>query len=321
VKRLCSLVLLAGCSAASAASQLTLELRGTVLLERPRITLGDVARLPEDAAQALASLELGASPRVGYVERLSRAQIAQLLARRAGIEPGALAWSGAASVALRTKSQTVASQDLSAAAARAVRGVFSARFPDIVAESAVAPAGIELPLGEYRITVRPVDTGRITARIPVWLDVWLAGAVYRSVVVPVAVRVQRQVFVARRDLAAGALVGPADFEAREQNVAALGAAPAPWPVAQWRLRQRMWAGQVLDERSLAPAGLVLRGDPVRLVVRTGAIAIEADAVALADAAPGERLAVRAAASREAVTGRLDPSGVIVMDGPRSANEP
>jgi flagella basal body P-ring formation protein FlgA len=321
VKRLCAILLLAGSSAASAASQLALELRGAVLLEHPRLTLGEVVLLPAGADAALAGLELGAAPRVGYVERLSREQIALLLARRAGIEPASIDWSGAASVALRTRSQAVAPEELAAAATQAVRAAFGGRFPDLAPTPAAAPATLELPLGEYRIMPRAPDSSRLAERIPVWLDVWIGGAVYRSVVVPVALRVPRQVYVARRDMAAGALAGPEDFEAREQNLAALAAMPAPAPGAPWRLRQRMRAGQVLDERQLARPGLVFRGDAVRVVVRAGAIAIEAQAVALADAAPGERLAVRAAASREAITGRVDPSGVIVMDGARSVNGP
>ena len=75
-----ALLLLLAVAAGAGAAPLALTLRADALVAHGRITLADVAGVPAQAA-ALAELELAAAPRVGYVERLSRAHIEQLLAR------------------------------------------------------------------------------------------------------------------------------------------------------------------------------------------------------------------------------------------------
>lgn len=307
-----ALLLLLAVAVGAGAAPLALTLRADALVAHGRITLADVAGVPAQEA-ALAGLELAAAPRVGYVERLSRAHIEQLLARRAGVTQ--VAWDGAASVAVRVRTQALAPDQLLAAARAAVQAEFAGRHAGLTAEPAAMPAPLELPLGAYRIVARPLSAQPLAARVAVWLDVEVDGAVYRSVVVPLKLSARQPVYVARRALAAGALVAPQDLDVRDMDIAALDGVPVK-PQASLTpvcLRQAVAPGQVLTEAALPRPGMIYKGDQVRLIMRSGAIGIEADAVALADAAPGQRVAVRSASSREAVTGRASAAGAVLID--------
>lgn len=312
MRKLAVLIMLAVCAGTACAAPLALTLRAEALLGHARITLADVAGVSAQDA-ALASLDLAAAPRVGYVERLSRAHIEQLLARRAGVTQ--VAWDGAASVAVRVRTQALAPEQLGAAARAAAQAAFGPRHSGLKVELAAQPAPLELPLGEYRIVARPLAAQPLAARVAVWLDVEVGGALYRSVVVALKLSARQSVYVARRTLAPGALVGQHELELREMDLAALDGAPALPAAAALplRLRRGVAAGQVLGEAALAQPGMIYKGDQVRLVVRSGAIGIETDAVALADAAPGERVAVRSASAREAVTGRASAGGAVFID--------
>ena len=298
----------------SARAPLSIELRPSALIGHTRITLADVARV---AAVPLAGdigvIELGNAPRVGYTERLTREQIEHALRRRLNLGPGALAWSGAASVAVRVQSQTVRSHELAAAATEAVARRHQSASGKLSAAVATAPADIDVPSGVITIRARPLAPGAVAARIPVWLDLAVDGVAYRSVVVPVSVTLREQAYVALRALQPGALASATDFAIAEVDVAGVQALPVGAGGARFRLRAALKAGQVLGSNALVPNGKVLPGDQVRLSVREGQIGIETEAVAVAEAEPGQLLAVRPRGGSDIVTGRLSQAGIVNIE--------
>lgn len=304
----------AGAASPQGVPALALTLRQDVQLDQPRILLGDVAVLPAGAASALARLDLGAAPRVNAVERLSRAQIALLIRRRLPQPPEALAWSGAESVNVQRRAQSVAGSVLGQAAVDAVLAAYGPRFPGLQAALASQPGDVDIVPGAYTIKARALDTARLPARTPVWLDLLVDGQVQRSVVVAVGFTWQRPAYLARRSLAAGSKVAPDDFEVREMNVAGLDAQPVNAAgQGGWRMRRPLQAGQVLTSAQVPPGGTVFPGDTVLLQARSGAIGIDVEAVVQAEAAPGQRVAVRTRHSSDTLTGRLTAAGTVVIE--------
>ena len=296
------------------APALALTLRQEVQLDHPRILLGDVAVLPDGASPALAALDLGAAPRVNAVERLSRVQIALLIRRRLPRPPETLAWNGAESVNLQRRSQSVAGSLLGEAAVGAVLAAYGPRHPGLQAAPESLPGDVDIITGAYDIKARALDTARLPARTPVWLDLLVGGRVQRSVVVPVGFTWQRPAYLARRPLAAGGLAGPDDFEVRESNGAGLDAQPVDAAgQAGWRMRRALQAGQVLARAQVPPRGTVFPGDTVLLQARSGSIGIDVEAVVQAEAAPGQQVAVRTRHSSDTLTGRLTAAGTVVIE--------
>ena len=303
------------------AAQVTLELRQEVLLSQPQMTLADLARI--DAAdpalaQALGRVVLGQAPLAGQLAQRSRAELDMVLRGQALALGLDIAWRGAAGVRIRSERQRLDGQlllELAAARLRQELG-HDPGAPRLEARLAAPLPDLAAPAGALEYRARLVDPSRPRARMAVWIDVIAHGAVYRSVLVPLAVSAHRNVYVARRALAAGSVAAAADFEQRDEDVAALADAPlAPGTLDHGgRVRQALAGGQVVTARQMAPNDMVLRGDHVRLVSQGGGIAVETGATALADALVGQQVRVRPERSNEMVTARVTAPGLVSIDG-------
>lgn len=303
--------LLPACSQASQPSApLVIELRASALLDHARIALADVAVIPADQAE-LAQVELGKAPRVGYVERLTRAQIEQMLRRQAGVS--SVGWSGADSVAVRTQSQTVPATALAEAAVSAVRSQFLPAHPRLEVKVAVNPVSLEVPVGKVELRARLLGSAALTARMSQWIDLLVDGVVYRSAVVQLNVSALQKVYVARRALEQGAWVSADDFAVVDVNVAGVTPVAVGAPLQPFRLREKLKDGQLLVATAQLGGGKVLRGDQVKLVINSGQIGIETAAVAMAEAGPGQMLAVRPVGGSDIVTGRVGRSGAVTIE--------
>lgn len=312
-----SMTLLAACAFTchASASPLAIALRADALVGNTRFTLADVAVV--DAAQPLAAtldrLELAHAPRVGYTERLTRRQLEQIIRRHAPADAAAISWSGADSVAVRTRSQAVSGQVLMSAATDGLRAQFEGADLRLDVQVLTEPADADVPEGQVALRVRPVQASALSARVPLWLDLVVDGAVYRSVVVPVAVTARRTAYVAAHAMDSGAWATREDFTVADASMAGIDAVKVDAVLAPFRLRQPMKAGQVLATDAVIPSGRVLRGDQVRLVVSAGQIGIETSAIAMAEGAPGQLIAVRPIGAKDTVTGRVSQSGSVTIE--------
>jgi flagella basal body P-ring formation protein FlgA len=311
------LILLGACALVPALAQtgapLAIELHSGALIDHPRIALADVAliRAGQTTVQGLEQLELGPAPRVGYVERITRAQLEQAIHRHAGF--GAIEWSGAASVAVRVQAQTVKAEQLAAAAVAAVRHEFGNSQARLEVTVTAPPADLDVPTGPLELRARRVGPANLAPRMPLWIDLVVNGAVYRSAVVQLAIAARQPAYVALHPMAPGAWAGQDDFAIAESNVAGIAAVPVGAPLAPFRLREPLKAGQLLAGSAVGAGNRVLRGDQVKLVITSGQIGIETSGVAMAEAGPGQLLAVRPLGGSNIVTGRLSQSGTVNIE--------
>jgi flagella basal body P-ring formation protein FlgA len=301
------------------ASELELELRPDVLLREPQIKLGDLVIIhAADAVyqRQLEDLVVGRAPLIGHLEQRTRAELDLLLHSQVFQSAQAIAWRGATAVKIRRASQPLAAERLAAVARQYLQSQYGSGLSgaDIRLEGALPE--LAAPLGEVRLVARMAAPGRLRSRMPVWVDVVVQGGVYRSVVVPLLVSVPRPVYVARRALAAGGSVTAADFDLSEQDIAVLAdEALTPDRLGgAGRMRQGLEAGQVATLRQVAPAGMVLRGDQVRLQTAAAGIAIETDAYAQADGKLGQHIPVRPAHSDETIMAWVSAPGVVRVEG-------
>ncbi|SFV16667.1 flagellar basal body P-ring formation chaperone FlgA [Pseudoduganella namucuonensis] len=305
------------CAAQAWAAEIVLDLRDEVLLAQPRARLADVARVhAPDAAlrQALEALPVASAPLAGQVERRSRIELEAALKGQPAMRGHSIAWQGAAGVRMRTESVALDGARLAEAAGDHLRQHYGAGYERFEARPVAAVPDVAVPVGPLRLVARPLDRPRPAARVAVWVDVLVRDTVYRSVVVPMSVAAWRQVYVAKRAASEGAAAA-GDFEWRARDVAALADDPAEAadlaPGA--RLRQPVAPGQILLRKQLAPGGMVLRGERVRLLAGADGIRIETSAVAEADAALGQPVKVRPGADGAAVMARVTAPGVVSLE--------
>ncbi len=299
----------------TADSGAVLELRPEALISQQRITLSDVAVLHTSdlQSQAMGSIPLGRAPRIGQTERLSRAQIEQAIRRHPGV-PVTPSWTGAATVALRTQAQTVWAQDIGQAALDAVRARYHATGTTLAVELAIPLSDYEVPVGVVTIKVRPVSASRERGgRVPVWVDLYVQGEMYRSVVVQLVVSLRRQAYVALHSISPGATASAQDFVVREMDVDANPVVAVYEPLLPFRAARVIRGGEPLTVAAMLSGASFMRGDPVRLQLRSGLIGIEMAGVAMDDALPGQLLRVRSTNGRDIVTGRVSRSGAVILD--------
>lgn len=94
---------------------------------------------------------------------------------------------------------------------------------------------------------------------------------------------------------------------------------APRPVTPvrpgWVTRRRIALGQALEEPAVGPPVVVRAGEPVRAVLTRGAITLALDAIALGNAAIGEKVAFRTDSGRRLVGIAAGPSLIHISDNP------
>jgi flagella basal body P-ring formation protein FlgA len=227
-------------------------------------------------------------------------------------DAGAVNWSGAAAVAVRTKTQSVSAQTLSDAAMSAVRAQFAANGRNVTVALSAPPADVELPVGQIAVRQR----GRVkvqAGRAPVWLDLLVENQVYRTVVVQVSVSARQQAYVALHAMATGALVGAQDFALTDTEVAGLDVVPADQLLMPFRVAHAIRAGETLTPAAMLASGKIMRGDEVRVLIQAGQIGIETAATAMNDAHPGEVIRVRRAGGSDIVSGRVSQSGAVIIE--------
>lgn len=292
---------------------LAIELRVNALVGKPQLVLADVATIAGgDVAmrKKLSELVVIQAPRVGYTERLTRNQIERTLRRTfADVE---IAWGGADNVAVRVLTQTVPSTALSDAALEAATRQFSPSQPALRIAVASPPADLEIPAGTFEVVVRPLDRMALSARIAVWVDIVVNGAVYRSAVVQLRASNPVLSYVAQRDLRVGEYASSDDFAIATVDVAGINAVAANSPLQRFRLSAPIAAGQVLRHSAVAADSKIMPGDEVRLVMNVGQISVETKAIAMAEAVPGGTLRVRPA-NGTVVAGRLSAAGIVEIE--------
>jgi flagella basal body P-ring formation protein FlgA len=302
-------------AAPALAAPVTVELREESFVAGAEFTLGEIGEVRASVGDsALAGLVIGRSPRVGAALHVRRAEVERTLLQLAPQLRGALRLAGPERiVVLRGPLQSVEVPRLRESAEHDLRTALAGRYArhEIVALPDEAQT-IAVPQGRVEVRSRLPVLAPPGARTVVWTDVYVDGRVYRSV--PFAFRVQAwdTVLAARRPLDAGEVLKAGDFEPREAQVAGAPGAPFPPSVdpAGLRLKRALAEGAALGGADVGRAPGVTRDQPVRVRLAVGAIGVETIGIATRDAAAGEVLRVRDAASKQTYPARVVSAGLV-----------
>ena len=293
------------------------KLKPYALVHERQYALGEIADISggdADAVRRLASLALGGSPRLGYTEQLARAQVQRVVRTYVGELYERLVWEGAKVLKLETAAVAYDGGRIVEAASAHLRDALSRRYAQLEIHPAEAPPRLDLPAGE--VTLRPREDaamGPPRSRMPVWVDVSIDGAFYRTVIVPLRVEIPGTALFARKNLPRGAVPAPEDFEPRQVDLAALGAeAAVPASAFGKHLSRPLAAGDPLLSSSLEERLAVNKGDVVTLLVRAGAIEIESRATALSGGVVGQKVRIKPAAGDAVVVAEIVSPNVVQL---------
>jgi flagella basal body P-ring formation protein FlgA len=187
--------------------------------------------------------------------------------------------------------------------ARAAEDALAAS-PDTEVEAAV-DVGLRLPRcsGALHSAMQSATTAEVACPDQGW-----------RLYVPLRVQRYETVYVLRRPVPAGELIGEDMVSVERREVTRLpgGAVPGSRSLEGLIARRALAPGAVLMEHDAQSPRVIKRGDPVVLVSRSGGIEVRANGKALAAAGVDERLSVENASSRRVVSGQVLPSGEVLV---------
>jgi flagellar basal body P-ring formation protein FlgA len=265
---------------------------------------------------AVENVKIGNAPRVGYMDQVTRAELAQIVGMRLFGIGEHIELLGAKAVKVRSAGQIVDMQWVADEAKFFLTRKLATKFDNVQISLVSALAEVDVPVGKIGLKPRPIDVNRFTRRWPIWMDILVDGAVYRSVVVPFNVQVTASVYTARRNLPEGTVVTAGDFVSRQEDVSELveKLLTADSMQGAMRIKKPLTAGQIVLREHVSPEGVILRGDHVTLRIAVGDVSIETSAVAQQDGGIGKIIKVKPEKSSEAISGRVVAPGVVQADG-------
>lgn len=151
--------------------------------------------------------------------------------------------------------------------------------------------------------------GRVTVRVG------CQGSSTWSLFVPAQVRLFRQVVVAQRPLARGAILEAQDIDWRERDVGTLtqGYLTEPEQALGSKLTRPVSIDQVLTPNHLERAPVVRKGDHVVISAGGAALSVRMPGEALQAGAIGEQVRVRNLSSQRIIKARISGPGQVVVD--------
>jgi flagella basal body P-ring formation protein FlgA len=247
----------------SAAPRTTIELLPQALVAGDTVTLGDLAHLRStdlDLMRKLVRLPVGRAPQAGQAAVVQQPALAAWIQRQPGLSQEQLQWTGALETRVRGTQRRLAGEEIGNAAVDALRPWLASRGVAGHVQLAATPRDLDIPGGEVRLQVRPMEQVQLRSRSVAWVDVWAGGAFVRTV--PVTLEFANAALLAAethtRDLPLLEHVGDMRQTARDGDV--------------------------------PPA--VARGEWASLRSVSGAIALESRVEVLQDGQPGQRVRVR-----------------------------
>jgi flagella basal body P-ring formation protein FlgA len=258
------------------------------------IVLGDIAAVSGDSPAEVArvrAVSLGYAPAPGHSRLLNALRIAEEVAER---EPGVeLVFDGVGACRVFPEVEALPGASIEEAARAALVRAFAGRDVTLAAVQPAAdltlPKGLRAPELRAELAAADVRPGRVGVTVQVSID----GATWRNVITAWDV-VEWQVRpVLVREAAAGETIGAAMLEHRRVPVTRVDALHAGHLVGA-RLARPIEAGRALFADDVLREILVQSGASLLLEVRRGAVTARVPAVAEADGALGDEIAVRPA---------------------------
>ncbi len=286
--------------------------RAEATVDQNAIRLGDIATLGGTAA-ALASLEVGAAPRPGTTQSLPGAVILERL-RSHGVDLDRVGYVIPPLVRVHRRAQEVPP-----ATVRAIVEEYAARQLDPLGAGArvrsVEVAGpVRLAPGPYSTRVHAAQPGPSAGKSRLTVEFLQDAEVVETVTATAHLDVFEEIYVARRAIPRGAIIGAEDLlaERREAGTLARSAVLRPEDAIGKEARVAISALMPLRHDQLGEPLAVRRGDVVTLVVESGGLRITTKGEVREDAPRERQVRVWNLGSRREVVGRVVDGKTVVV---------
>jgi flagella basal body P-ring formation protein FlgA len=283
----------------------------TATVDGEAIRLGDIASLAGTAAE-LARLDIQPAPKPGTTLSVSGAAILERL--RAQVDLERVRYVIPPLVRVRRRAQEVPAAAVRALVEEYVGHQLEALGGRALLRIVEVPGPVRLAPGPYDTRVNAARQGPLTGRTRIAVDFVQNDVVVETVTATAHVEVFEEVYVARRAIPRGTILGPDDLLAERRAAAALprGAVLRAADAIGMEARAPISALTPLRHDQLGAPVLVRRGDIVTLVAESGALRITTKGEVREDAARASQVRVWNLGSRREVIGRVVDGKTVVV---------
>lgn len=314
----------AGEGDAKSAPSLRVELSETAQVQGVRFTLGEVVRIECSDLERLArakEIAVGYTPNPGYERKLRREAIAELL-YGAGFARSEVRIYGQPVVAVTTQAATIAPATLLKTGEQFLYDYLAEmglRDFQIVAKN--SPAALIVPAGKEGVKVEADWRGekRSAGQASLDLRILVDGESYSVVPMSFAIKHFGVAAAAARYIAVGEKLTPENVEFRRME---LPVAPVEAVISLDQLSGResvraIRPGAVIATADLRAVPVVLKDQPVGVVLRSGGLSLRMRGIAKADGMLGATIGVENPDSGKILYGRVVAPGQVEIPMPGS----
>lgn len=299
------------------APRAVIRVRETASAQGKEILLKDLAEITagnRSLLQALEALSVGQAPPPGLTRTFDPALIVIKL-RQYKIDPTGIRIESPQRVVVAGAHRVIGRDRLFEAAKTAVLRGREEDLTQITVRPDTLPPDLVLPPGEVELRARPrlvsscpepcrrVELGSI----PVVVEAWVDGRLYRTVSLVVRVSLMREVVVANYPLPSHAVVKATDVRLERRDIGPLSHEPLQDPtLAVGRRTTRMLAmGDIVLSDAVELPPLIRKGDVVTLMVETPGLLLTAKGIAQEGGKAGQVVRVKNTASGREVLGKVE----------------
>ncbi len=274
--------------------EIVVFLKSEAVTRGQRIYLSDVAEIAgddEDILEALKSMDLGSAPPLGSYRVLTKGFI-MLRIRQIGLNPDLiLDPKGAEEITVYSAGQKVTSEMIMERFAEHISGIYPEAEDSIGISLTRRIQDLILPDGALEIKIVSAQK-RYGTGIDFFAEIHVDGKLAEKLLLPVKVRMNVYLPVAKRDIARSSVITAEDVELKKIEVdlgsAEIAADGLDWVIGK-RAVVRIVPGTVITKNMVEVPPDVLRGSILKLRLKAGAITILMPARALQDGYVGDSI--------------------------------
>ena len=306
---------------AVAGDLLWIELKSDVSVTAQYYTLGELATrvVAEDSALAadVKRLRIGHAPRMGYSTVVPRSEVLRVIRSRYPALRERVHVTGSDAVRLKS----IGRQSEMGSLIRYGRdSLLSHLTRNIDADARYeleplnAPQDLRLPHGTLSYRTRAPSRSQLSARMCVWLDIFVDGDRYQSLPLWFKVKAYKDVYVFKRNVSARTGFKQRHLRIEPRDIASLTGNPVAIDAeldAVWLVRYKT-KKSVLLQRDVEPLPVVLKKQTVVVRLASGPIQIETTGIAKADGKLGDAIKVENPTGTGSFMAKVVDVGVVAV---------
>ncbi len=308
-----TILFLMGWGAAAYAGD-TVTLKDDPSIHGPAVTLGEVADIQGDHAEALSAIELGPPLTPGASRRLDVALVVSRI-KASGVEAESIELRGPRSITVSMQHHAISRDDI----AESLRQFIESEMPWDPAttqiEVALPPQDLIVPEGNIEFAwktdpqFRYLGTGGFRGALSV------DGKDVRTITCRATIEAFAEVVVAAEDLPRGKILTLDDMVTQNRPLSALNQPGYKDPVelVGMMARTAISAGETITKRSVKLPSIIKRNQMVSVEMRAGGLQVQTQARAAMDAAAGDLITCVNMGSKQEFQGIVRKDGTVVVE--------